>query len=283
MNVLFQFSIRNGNVCSRDIIYKGPVNFIENSKDRSIEASVIGSGNLLSSEFDFSTFLMLDFNVPSGVYDLMASDFLNAIDLLGAPEAIDDRTELLYQLGSLVGDRAAKSYEQRSMEDYTPLGSVAPQLIKPFVFSGIDLKWSNDQKSFYNDGGLLGLSHVLRTDLNATFEGFFEITKSVEGEKIDLFIKAAPSSWYYFGYEGNKLLIFTSNPEVNEIIQQKTNQGKAKIGELVFALGDIGETLAFINSFRLIHYGIDIPYELESEVKVEEKKKDVSDDDDEGF
>ena len=119
----------------------------------------------------------------------MGKDFLNAIEFLGALEASEDRTLLLYKLGSLVGDKAAKSYESRSMEDYTPLSLISPNLIKPFVFSEINFKWSDDQKAFYNDGGVLGLSHVLRTDLNAKLEGFFEISKSIEGEKINLFIK----------------------------------------------------------------------------------------------
>jgi hypothetical protein len=272
------------NELTSDIRFEGPVSFIENSKNRSIEASVIGEGNLESTEINFNALLTLDFNVPASVYDLMGKDFLNAIEFLGALEASEDRTLLLYKLGSLVGDKAAKSYESRSMEDYTPLSLISPNLIKPFVFSEINFKWSDDQKAFYNDGGVLGLSHVLRTDLNAKLEGFFEISKSIEGEKINLFIKAAPSSWYYFGYEEGKLLVFTSNEQVNEIIQQKTNQGKVKIGDMVFALGDIGETLSFINDFRAIYYGIDEPYELNADTNTEDKdKKKVTDDEDDGF
>ena len=53
---------------------------------------------------------------------------------------------------------------------------------------------------------------------------------------------------------------------------------------MVFALGDIGETLSFINDFRAIYYGIDEPYELNADTNTEDKdKKKVTDDEDDGF
>jgi len=267
-----------------DLHIEGPVSFIENNKDRSINAAVIGDGNLETNEFIFDVFLTMDFNVPTGIYDIMSNGFLQAIDLLGAPEAIEDRTTLLYKLADMIGDKAAKDYEKRSAEAYTPLGNMSPKLIKPFTFSELRLKWSDEQKAFYNDKGVLGISNVLRNDINASFESFFEIRKGIDGDRIDLFIKAAPEYWYYFSYEDNKLLIYSSVKELNDLVTQKTNQGKAKISEFVFAPGDRGETQSFVNEFRRIYFGIKEPYDLGGETQTdEEKKKDVSDDEDEGF
>ena len=267
-----------------DLHIEGPVNFIENNKDRNIYATVIGDGNLETSEFSFDVFLTMDFQVPTGIYEIMSDGFLQAIDMLGPPEAIKDRTTLLYKLADLIGDKAAKEYEKRSSEVYTPLASMSPKLVKPFTFSELSIKWSDDQKAFYNDKGVLGISNVLRNDINASFESFFEIRKGVDGDRIDLFIKAAPEYWYYFSYEDNKLLIYSSVKELNDLVKQKTNQGKTKINEFVFAPGDRGETQRFVNEFRLIYYGIKEPYDLGGEIQEdEEKKKDVSDDEDEGF
>ncbi len=267
------------------IYIEGPINLLETSKSVNILGAVIGNGNTETKEYSFDAMLALDFDVNSGVFDLMARGFLEAIDLVGASEAAEDRTTLLYNLANIIGDKAAKEYEKRSNEAYTPLLSMSPKLVKPIIISEIKLKWSDDQKSFYNENPTMGISNVLRTDINAAFEGFFEVQKAVDGDKINLFIKASPDYWYHFSYEDNKMLIYSSDPKLNDFVKQKTNQGKAKISEFVFAPGDIGETQSFVNTFQRIYYGIKEPYDLGGEIQVdaEEKKKVTDDDDDEGF
>ncbi len=265
--------------------FEGPVHFIENTKDVKMEGVVIGDGNTSTNTWKFDALVTLDFNINTSIYEIFSRGLVNAIELLGPPEAIQDRTSILYKLADLIGDKAAKDYESKSREEYTPLSGMSANLVKPFVFSELQMKWSDDQKAFYNEEGMLGISNVLRNDINASFEGFFEIRKAIDGDRIDLFIKAAPEFWYYFSFQDNKLLIFSSDQELNELVKQKTNQGKAKITDLVYALGDIGETQSFVNTFRRIYYGIKEPYDLGGEIVVdaEEKKKVTDDDEDEGF
>ena len=112
---------------------------------------------------------------------------------------------------------------------------------------------------------------------------FFEVRKTENGETIDLFIKAAPESWYYFSYENNKIFIYSSNIELNTFIKEKTNIGKAKIGDFQFGPSDLGETLGFINSFRSIYLNIDEPYDLQGQVVMEDQKKKADTDEDDGF
>ncbi len=270
---------------SSSMHFEGPVHFIENTKDVKVEAVAIGDGKTETNAYNFDALVTIDFNVNTSIFDFLSRGLRNAIDLLGAPEAIQDRTSILYKLADFIGDRAAKDYEKRSFEEYTPLASMSSKLVKPIVFSELKMKWSDDQKSFYNEDGILGISNVLRSDINASFEGFFEIRKDIGGDRIDIFIKAAPEIWYYFSYADNKLLIYSSDSELNDLVKQKTNQGKAKITDLVFAPGDIGETQSFVNTFRMIYYGIKEPYELGGAILIdaEEKKKVTDDDDDEGF
>lgn len=263
--------------------FEGTLNFIQNNKDVRIDAAGNGKGTFENMNVLINAFLMIDYNVPSSIYEFMAADFLETIDLLGALEANSDRTTLLYNLAELIGDRPAKDFETKSNEGYVPLISMSPKLVKPFVFSDIQMKWDQEQNAFYNLDGTAGLSNVLRNDINAQFEVFLEVRKGIEGDAIDLFVKAGPVSWYYFGFAEDKLLVYSSNKELNDFVSQKTNQGKAKIGEFVFAPGDRGEVLDFVNSFRLIYYGIKEPYELDGEVVVEEEKEETADDDDDGF
>jgi hypothetical protein len=191
---------------------------------------------------------------------------------------------LLYKIADIVGEKAVKDYEQRSLQNYTSLSTI-PALIQPLVFANVNLKWSQKFKAFYSEGNL-GLSNMGKYDINGAFEGFMEIRKNEDGSPVfHVFVKASPEAWYYFGFEDNRLMLQSSNQAFNDLISKKTNAAKAKVGELVFIPGSNEEALAFINQFRQNYYGIEAPYDLggtSSEAKKKEKKKDAKDEDD-GF
>jgi hypothetical protein len=254
---------------TRNIRFEGPVRFIDNSKTRAIKASAIGLGNMATNELEFTSFMTLNFKVPSSLFDMMGDDFFRVIEELGAPEAIEDRTELLYLMAEIIGNRATKAYEEKSALEYVPLNTMSPNLVRPMVFSNVKFKWSEDQKAFYNDG-FIGISNVLRTDLNAQFESFFEIRKTEVGETINLFIKASPDSWYFYSMEEDKLLMYSSNEAFNTLVTTKSNIGKAKIGEFQFGPADMPETLDFISTFRAVYFDIDEPYKLSAPAALDE-------------
>ncbi|MFN8691791.1 MAG: hypothetical protein ACK5XL_17515, partial [Cyclobacteriaceae bacterium] len=98
-----------------------------------------------------------------------------------------------------------------------------------------------------------------------------------------VFIKASPDSWYYFGFEDNRMMVHSSNPAFNDQIAKRTNASKAKVGELVFIPGSDDETLAFINRFRKTYYGKENPYDLGGDTAKEKKKDKKKDEEDDGF
>jgi hypothetical protein len=156
-------------------------------------------------------------------------------------------------------------------------------LVKPIVLANTDLKWSEENKSFYSQGNL-GLSHMGRYDINGAFEGFMEIKKSEDGAPVfHLFIKASPDAWFYFGLEDNRVLIHSSLEPINDLLIKKSNASKAKIGELVYIPGSTEETLAFINRFRQTYYGLEAPYDLMSGSSAAKKKEKKKDEEDDGF
>lgn len=263
----------------QEVRFEGKVNFFNGgSKDFQITASALGSGNLETNDIRMNTFLMVDMNVPAQALQLMAQDLQQAIKYAGAEEGLGDQTELLYKIADIVGERAVKDYEQKSLQAYTPLVTI-PELGRPLVFSNFNLKRSQEYKAFYSEGNL-GLSNILRNDINGSFEGFMELRKNEDGSSVfHVFFKATPDSWYYFGMEDNRLMIHSSNPEFNNAIAKKTNAAKAKIGELVFIPGSDEETLSFINKFRSKYYGLEAPYSLGSGRSPGKKKeKDATDD-----
>ena len=81
-----------------------------------------------------------------------------------------------------------------------------------------------------------------------------------------------------------KIFIYSSNIELNDFVKDKSNIGKAKIGEFQFGASDLTETLSFINTFRAIYYNIDEPYDLQSEMLNEDKQTEKeTEEEDDGF
>lgn len=254
-----------------NVRFEGPMKLFSGSKDFNITSTAIGQGNMQTNEIRMNSFLMVDTNVPLQAFDVMALQIQDVIKNEGAEEGLGDQTELLYKIADIVGERVAKDFEQRSLQGYVSLGSLSP-LAKPIVFSNVNLKWSPKQKSFYSEG-TLGISNIGKRDINGAFEGFMEVRKNEDGAPVfNVFIKASPEAWYYFGFEDNRLMVHSSNSAFNGIIAKKSNAGKVKIGEVAFIPGSDDETLAFINRFRKQYYGIDIPYSL-SEGSTAEKRK----------
>ncbi|MBY0435636.1 MAG: hypothetical protein K2U26_16165 [Cyclobacteriaceae bacterium] len=266
----------------QEVRFEGSVNFFKGFKEFNITASALGSGHLETNEIKMNSFIMADMNLPTQAYQMMAADLQAVIKNESVPEGHGDQTELLYKIADIVGERIVKDYEQRSLQGYVSL-STLPMLAQPMVFSNVNLKWSQKHKAFYSTG-TLGMSNVLKYDVNGAFEGFMELRKNEDGGPVfHVFFKASPESWYYFGYEDNRLMVQSSNQPFNGVIAKKTNASKAKLGELVFIPGSDEETLSFINRFRQNYLGIEAPYDLTApSAKKKDKKKDDKGEDD-GF
>jgi hypothetical protein len=263
----------------QEVRFEGPVNFFRGYKEFGLTASALGSGNLETNEIKLNSFIMADMNLPPQAYQMMAADLMAVIKHESVPEGLGDQTELLYKIADIVGEKVVKDFEQRSLQGYVSLGTIAA-LAQPMVFANTNLKWSQKYKSFFSDG-TLGMSNIQRFDINGAFEGFMEIRRNEDGSPVfHVFFKASPESWYYFGYEDNRLMVQSSNEPFNNLIAKKTNAAKAKVGELVFIPGSEEETLAFINRFRKNYLGLESPYELTAATadKKKDKKKEEKDD-----
>ncbi len=265
-----------------EVRFEGPVNFFKGFKEFNLTTTALGSGNLETNEIKLNSFIMADMNLPIQAYQFMAAELMAIVKNENVPDGLGEQTELLYKIADIVGERVVKDYEQRSLQSFVSLGTL-PGLAQPLVFSNTNLKWSQKYKSFYSEG-TLGMSNILKYNINGAFEGFMELRRNEDGSPVfHVFFKASPESWYYFGYEDNRLLVQSSNQDFNTLISKKTNAAKAKIGELTFVPGSDDETLVFINRFRKNYFGIEAPYELNSAPAAKKKDKKKDDKTDDGF
>lgn len=246
-----------------DVKVEGTFNFIKNLPKFSLITAGKGKGNLDNKEFHMNTFMVYNFEIPTQALDIMGFDIKEVCERIGVPSAHNDKGSLLYKAAEVIGDRAAKEYEKQSLEDYTPLVSISGELMRPLVISDVDLKWSNEQRAWYSTSKI-SVSNIMKHDINARMDGFMEIKKVDDGgEIVNIFIQPSSATWYYLSFENNRLLLFSSNDEFNNVIKGKSTLGKAKIGDVAFTAADIAETMTFINNFRKTYFDIDVPYQLD--------------------
>ncbi|NJN25018.1 MAG: hypothetical protein HC819_03045 [Cyclobacteriaceae bacterium] len=247
---------------SGEIEFEGPVKFVESNENAALTASGFGSGNVNSGQYQINTLLKFDYKLPEQALMVMAADLFEVIENFGAPEAENDPDAFLYKVAEIIGERATVEYDRRNKEAYVPIGAFTPKMAGSMVFSKVDMKWSPTSNAWYSVGKV-GLSNILKADINAQIDGFIEIKRSTErGNVMNVFIQVSSDCWYFLGYEDNKLMIYSSNSNFVDIIASKSNISKAGFGEYVFVDADLPDVLKFVDRFRLEYLGIREPYEI---------------------
>ena len=273
---------------SQAVVFEGKANFLAPERNLiDVQASVLGIGNRAENSFEADAFFTMDLKLDAATMEPMAVDMIDIIERLGNPPANDLALEGMLKMANIIGEEATKKYEKGSFKDYIPLFEAAPALEKNIVISGVRMVWNDEQNAWHNTTKL-AISNINDRDVNAKMDGFIEFGRDdTGGDVMNLFIQAAPGSWYYFNYQQNSLLVFSSNKAFNELISAKSNYGSAKPGELVLILGDENETLKFLNDFRKVYFGVEEPYNLvyPDEISIEDENFDTieKEEDDDGF
>lgn len=277
------------NDTTSNIFIEGAVSFFKpTTTDIKVKAAVSGTGNKQINEYHLDSFITLNFNVHSSIFDEMGSDIIQIIEILGASTANEITDEFMYKLANMIDNKKAIEYRENQKNGYQPLLTASQELNKSIAISGVKMQWTEKHRAWYNTSKI-GLSHVGRKDINAKLDGFLEFRQDDTGaDEMNLFIQVSPEVWYFISYQAKNLVMYSSNTTFNQLVELKSNLGKEKPGKLLFTMGDTNETLGFIHRFRKNYFGINIPYNLafSSDASLEddnfntiEKKKE----DDDGF
>ncbi len=257
-----------------DIEFEGPLNFVESTEKAALTASGFGSGNINNGKYTINSLLKFDYEVPEQAMAMMAADLFEVIENFGAAEAENDPDAFLYKVSELIGDRATEEYSRRNTDGYLPISTFTPKMAGTLVFSKVMLEWSPEQKAWYSTDKI-GLSNITKADINAAIDGFIEIKRTAErGTIMNIFLQASSDSWYFFGFEDNRLSIYSSNDEFVTTIAAKSNVNKAGFGEFVVVDTDLPDVLKFIDRFRLAYLGIKEPYEIRMPVETVKEEVD---------
>ena len=268
---------------SNTIYFEGKSNLFRNNRDVQIQSTSNGSLNIDSMSMFTKSLMTLEINLKPSVKEALALNFLNIIEQVGAPVAHSNEEEVLTSLGSLIGKEKSKEFEDELLTTgYSPIHMASDELVKLFLFSNVDLKWSDEYKSWYNISKL-NLANIGETEINASLNGFMEISKKPSGYSISLFIQPASDYWCFFKYENNELIIFSSFDDFNKEVFEVRRSSKDK-----YVWPDYGDekiSLEFVNNFIKKYFKIDKKFSFSSPFfpfSESEVFNQISDDDD-GF
>jgi len=65
-------------------------------------------------------------NIPPQAYQLMALHLQEIIKTEGASDGLGDQAELLYKIADIIGEKAVKEYEQKSLQIMFRLSTLPP-------------------------------------------------------------------------------------------------------------------------------------------------------------
>jgi len=277
---------------TQDVIFEGLMNFSKTTdKGFNMITSVLGTGNAKDESYSIDAMTLLDFDVHQSIPEIMAADLGDLIETIGLAPAHDNSVQTLYKLANIIGDLPAKDFENNALKNYEPLVYSDRKMESTLGISNIKMKWSKEHNKWYNTSKV-GLSHLDGFDINAKMNGFIEFGKSEsEQEVIHLFFQPTAGTWYYFGYEDHHLIMLSSNEDFNSAVEERSNSGKSKAGELVTLLAERNEVTSFIDRFRLDYQGIAEPYDLQlpGDIQLEDDENfdtietDEEEEEDDGF
>ena len=257
----FSGNIFSYNDNTTDIRFEGRLNLLYPGTMINNRMSGKGIGSLKENSIAMNTFQSFEFDIPVKAMEAMALNIGDIISRVGAPPANTDQTALLYKLADAVGEKEAQEYQRRSTSEFISLASISSHLANSLVLSNVNMKWSPEYHSWYSVGNI-GVANILNTEINGKLEGFMEVRKLEGNEEFHLFIKASPTTYYFFSYVENRLYTFSSNELFNAEINKNSKVFKSGIGEYAFASTDMEYMLEFIDRFRRDYLDIDEPYEI---------------------
>ena len=251
---------------------EGKVNLVDEEISQYMEAATYGKIDLNKGEYDFDTFIVFDFPNPPNAFNKFGD--LLQLNREDEARATENDFNLLPKLAEFVGDEKARLFRNDSQQVYIPMLSIDKSLLKSLVINKVNLQWSEGAKAFYSTGKI-GVSNIYSKDINAEFDGYVEIRKTVGGDIVTVYIEAPNDIWLYFSMQNSILSAVSSVDAINAEFERGKPQ--KRIGEYAFELTGDDSPLLFKRRFKEAYRGIKAEQPKEKVEKKEEKEEEGED------
>jgi hypothetical protein len=238
---------------TNQVSFRGPMNFITNTKNYSISASGVGRANPDSARYQVDALLGIDMSIPSKAIETMGANLGQVTK--NSPEALDGSANELYKVAQFAGNKGVELYANRRPGAAAPqLAAISPKLVHTLVLSKVNLRWSPKQKAWYSVGKI-GLAGVGKQPMNALVDGYVEIKRENSTDQVEVYIEAEPQTWYYLRYANNIMLAKSSNESFDGEIGGKAKGDPSTATEYGVFLGEYSDVDQFRSHFERDYLG----------------------------
>lgn len=246
---------------SKGSIYiEGLMNLLDANASKMLKISgtgVINKKDSISSKFD--TFQ--SFNLPISFKSILPIQNAIRAKIPEKSYRLDKNDPMVYKIADMVGDKAIKKYFEDIKVKPTPINEISEEMNRPFVFSKVEMNWSDEYKTFHSVGPLHLLS-IANKVYDADITGFVEIYKNNAGDNFTLYLQPDPDLWYYFELDQGVFRILSSDETFNTSIESKSVE-----------LASIDKKEAFISKFRELYGAPELPQGTEEEENPDNKEE----------
>lgn len=231
---------------------QGKLNLVDSLSQKYIFSA--GEIHVKPSEntFVLNTLLLFDLPISANASARLTENLsTNFRDSLVSVTRSGKDSLLALRIAELVGDKEALKYFSVTDKISSPVISMT-YLMKPFVFSDVNLSWSPDNAAFYSQGPLR-LMNASNKTYGREVVGQFELRKNPAGDAWSLYFEAG-NDWYFVNFENNVMSLVSSNSGFNDEIAGKVIKGK-KEGDFSLTLGESSQKEAFISNFAYKYGG----------------------------
>lgn len=231
---------------TKTVFFDGKLNLGNSLKNFGMEAAGNGIAKTDSGYYAIDALIAYDMTMPSPVIAALGKK-LNETAIKGGGD-LGQNDEMLYKLGNIVGHRDAARFRDQGAQVTLP--KLSNKLVRSMVFDKVDLRWSNKTNAWYSVGKL-GLSNILKEEINADMDGFMEIKQDLNGEPVvHIYLQADPYTWVFLSYLENGLVVLSSDPELNKRISSKASGGRAAARKYGMYLGENIDKNRFVDQYK---------------------------------
>jgi hypothetical protein len=190
-----------------------------------------GSADLTKNEFQSNFLLAFTFKGSASVFEIIGKNFNVLASVI--PQQSFDMNEAEYQKSKLkeeqlfrklseeIGNDGVEKYKAKKALEPVTIGSLSSTFNKGILLQDVEMKWSNEYKSFYSVGKI-HVSSILKNEVNREVPGYVEIRKTLRGDVINILLEPTYGNWYFITYEDNRFAVTTGNGDLNSQIASKS-------------------------------------------------------------
>ena len=234
------------------LTFRGPLSFINSTKDYKMVASGVGTANPDSARYAVDALMAIDINMPPKAVEMMGTELARVTK--GSPEAQDGSTNELYKLAQFAGDKGVEAYSMRKgIAD--PLARLSPKLANhTLLLSKVNLRWNEKKRAWYSVGKI-GLAGVGKQSMNALVDGLVEIRREEGADVVEIYLEPEPQTWYYLKYARNLLLAKSQSDNFDAEISAKAKYDYNTATTYGTFLGEVSDVDGFRSHFQKDYLG----------------------------